>query len=605
MEPNGNGNASAGTGSGTGTGKPSKAEALKIASQYLRAILAEEVQSVARVMSDDAAAVLKFHGSYQQDDRDFRGVLKKQGKERAYQFMVRVRVVGGKLTARQYLGLDELARTVGNGTLRITTRQEFQLHGVIKDNLKETIRTINEMLLTTLAACGDVERNVLCCPAPLHDGIRAAMQADADRWAAHCAPRSSSYWDIWLDGEKIDNPEFPAAGPIQVPTPGDDPVEPIYGKAYLPRKFKTAFALPEDNCTDVHANDLGYLAIVEDGVLTGYNVLVGGGLGTTPSAQKTFPFLGVPLCYVARADVLKIGEAVIKVFRDFGNRSDRKRARLKYIIHDWGLPAFRAKIEEYLGYALADPKPVTVADVDDHLGWHDQGDGKRFLGIPVENGRIKDVGEYRLASGLRAFFARYGTRARLTCQQSILLIDLEPAWRAEIEAWLQEYGIASVEHVSTVRRWSMACPAMPTCGLAVTEAERALPTVIDQLEAELARLGLDQERFTVRMTGCPNGCARPYNADVGLVGRSATRNPDGTPGPGTYTIFLGGRTQGDRLNVEFKDYVPFDRVVAELAPVLARYKAERLPDETFGDFCDRIGVEELAGAAAAVPAVTG
>ena len=581
---------------GVGASKPSKVETIKIASQYLKTILAEEVVNGSAHISEDAATVLKFHGSYQQDNRDLRSQMKREGKEKAYQFMVRVRVVGGKLNARQYLGIDELARTVGNGTLRITTRQEFQLHGVVKDDLTATIRSINEMLLSTLAACGDVERNVLCCPAPVPDGVRAAMQADADRLAAHCAPRSSSYWDIWLDGEKIDNPAFPAAGPIQVPTAGDDPVEPIYGKAYLPRKFKTAFALPEDNCTDVHANDLGYLAIVADGSLLGYNVLVGGGLGTTPSAQKTFPFLGVPLCYVDRADVLKIGEAVIKVFRDFGNRSDRKRARLKYIIHDWGVPAFRAKIEEYLGHPLADPRPVTVSDVDDHLGWHSQGNGKLFLGIPVENGRIKDAGDLRLASGLRTFFTRYGTPARLTCQQSILLIDLEPAWRRDIEALLQEYGIASIEQVSTVRRWSMACPAFPTCGLAVTEAERALPTIMDELETELARLGLEDERFTVRMTGCPNGCARPYNADIGLVGRSATRNPDGTPGPGTYTIFLGGRTQGDRLNSEFKDYIPFDRVVAELVPVFARYKAERLPDESFGDFCARNGVEDLAGA---------
>jgi sulfite reductase (ferredoxin) len=588
MEPSGKG--------GAGGSKPSKVEAIKVASQYLKTILAEEIRNDAAHISEDAATVLKFHGSYQQDDRDVRTQMKREGKEKAYQFMVRVRIVGGKLDAGQYRGIDELARTVGNGTLRITTRQEFQLHGVVKDDLTATIRTINEMLLTTLAACGDVERNVLCCPAPIHDGVRAAMQHDADRLAAHCAPRSSSYWDIWLDGEKIDNPSFPAAGPIQVPTAADDPVEPIYGKTYLPRKFKTAFALPEDNCTDIHANDLGYLAIVENGVLAGYNVLVGGGLGTTPSAQKTFPFLGVPLCYVDRPDVLKIGEAVIKVFRDFGNRSDRKRARLKYIIHDWGLPAFRAKVEEYLGHPLPDPKPVTVAEVDDHLGWHDQGDGKLFLGIPVENGRIKDDGDLRLASGLRAFFGRYKTPARLTCQQSILLIDLEPAWREEIEALLQGYGIAEVDQVSTVRRWSMACPAMPTCGLAVTEAERALPTIMDQLEVELARLGLGDDRFTVRMTGCPNGCARPYNSDVGLVGRSATRNPDGTPGPGTYTIFLGGRTQGDRLNVEFKDYIPFDRVVAELVPVFARYKAERLPGEAFGDFCDRIGVEDLAGA---------
>jgi sulfite reductase (ferredoxin) len=572
--------------------KPSKVEAIKLASQYLRTFVQDELADGKSHLTEDAATILKFHGSYQQDDRDLRRALKKEGKENAYQFMVRVRIVGGKLSADQYLACDRLATTLGNGSLRITTRQEFQLHGVLKQDLATTIRQINQALLSTLAACGDVERNVLCCPAPIHDPVRAELQADAFYWASHCAPRSSSYWEIWLDGEKIET--LPTAGDPLVPTPGDDSVEPIYGKTYLPRKFKTAFALPEDNCTDIHANDLGFLGVVEDQRLVGYNVLVGGGLGTTPSAQKTFPFLALPLCYVDRGDVLEIGEAILKVYRDFGNRSDRKRARLKYIIHDWGIAAFRAKVEEYLGHPIEDPKPVTVQGVDDHLGWHSQGDGKWFLGIPVENGRIKDEGTYRLASGLRAFFQKYKTPGRLTCQQSILLADLDPAWRRDIESWLGEYGIATAEQISTVRRWSMACPALPTCGLAVTEAERALPGLLDQLEVELDRLGLDQERFTVRMTGCPNGCARPYNADIGLVGRSAHVNPDGTPGPGTYTIFLGGRTLGDRLNVEYKDYVPYDQVVAEIGFVLSRYKADRLAGESFGDYCHRVGVEALA-----------
>ena len=572
--------------------KPSKVEAIKLASEYLKTFVHDELSDGKSHFTEDAATILKFHGSYQQDDRDLRKALKKEGKEIAYQFMVRIRIVGGKLSADQYLACDHLAMTLGNGSLRITTRQEFQLYGVLKQDLATTIRQINEALLSTLAACGDVERNVLCCPAPISSPVRDQLQADAQSWASHCAPRSESYWEIWLDGEKIET--LPPAGDVLVPTSGDDPVEPVYGKTYLPRKFKTAFALPEDNCTDIHANDLGFLGVVQDQRLLGYNVLVGGGLGTTPSAQKTFPFLSLPLCYIDRNDVLEIGEAILKVYRDFGNRSDRKRARLKYIIHDWGIPAFRAKVEEYLGYSVHDPKPVTVQGVDDHLGWHAQGDGKLFLGIPVENGRIKDEGTYRLASGLRAFFQKYKTPGRLTCQQSILLADLSPAWRQDIESWLREYGIATVEQISTVRRWSMACPALPTCGLAVTEAERALPGLLDQLEVELNRLGLDQERFTVRMTGCPNGCARPYNADIGLVGRSAHINADGTPGPGTYTIFLGGRTLGDRLNVEYKDYVPYDQVVAEIGLVLSRYKADRLPGESFGDFCQRIGVEELA-----------
>ena len=382
--------------------RPSKVEAVKLASEYLKTFVANEVDNGSSHFSDDAATVLKFHGTYQQDDRDIRKQLKKEGKEASHQFMVRVRIVGGKLNAAQFLACDHLAQTLGNGTLRITTRQEFQLHGVLKANLATTIRQINESLLSTLAACGDVERNVLCCPAPLSDKVRDDLNTDALRWASHCAPRASAYWEIWLDGEKIET--LPPAAAALVPTAGDDAVEPIYGKTYLPRKFKTAFALPEDNCTDIHANDLGFLGVVEAGQLTGYNVLVGGGLGTTPSAQKTFPFLALPLCHVDRADVLKIGEAVVKVYRDFGNRSDRKRARLKYIIHDWGMPAFRAKVEEYLGHPLADPKPLEVSGVDDHLGWHPQGDGKLFLGIPIENGRIKDDGPLQLASGLRAFF---------------------------------------------------------------------------------------------------------------------------------------------------------------------------------------------------------
>jgi sulfite reductase (ferredoxin) len=575
------------------TPKLSKAEGLKIASEYLNTFVAADLQRELGHFSEEGAAILKFHGSYQQDDRDLRSRLKREKKEKAYQLMVRVRIVGGQLTADQFLACHALARTVGNGTLRITTRQEFQLHGVLKRDLPATIRRINETLLSTLAACGDVERNVLCCPAPLYDARRDQLQLDAHCWASHAAPRTSSYWDIWLNGLKIES--LPIAGPSLVPTPGDDPVEPLYGKAYLPRKFKTAFAFPEDNCTDIHANDLGFLAIVEEGQIAGYNVLVGGGLGTTPSAQKTFPFLGVPLAYVDRADFLRVGEAVLKVFRDFGNRSDRKRARLKYIIHDWGLPAFRSKIEEYLGQVLADPRAVSVTDVDDHLGWHEQGDGKLFLGIPVENGRVKDEGPMRLFSGLRAFLERFRTPARLTCQQSILLADLEPAWRSDINGWLEEYGIASVERISSVRRWAMACPALPTCGLAVTEAERALPSVLAELEAQLAALGLDQERITVRMTGCPNGCARPYNADIGLVGRSAHVGEDGKPGPGTYTIFLGGRTIGDRLNSEFKDYVPHDRVVAELLPAFQQFKTGRRIGESFGDFCARVGVLALSG----------
>jgi sulfite reductase (ferredoxin) len=471
--------------------------------------------------------------------------------------------------------------------MRITTRQEIQLHGVVKADLKLTIRRINETLLTTLAACGDVERNVLCCPAPLADAVRQAMQEDCDKIASHLAPRTSSYWDIWLDGERIENPLMPEPGPALIQTTGDDATEPIYGKAYLPRKFKTAFALADDNCTDVYANDLGFLAVVEAGALIGYDVLVGGGMGTTPGSQKTFPAVAKPLAFIHRADLLRIAEAIVKVTRDFGNRSDRKRARLKYLIHDWGIEAFRARVEEYLGGALAPAVGVETREVEDHLGWNEQGDGRWWLGLPVENGRVKDGDSLRLASGLRTYFERFGGRGRFTCTQSILLPDIEPATRPEIERWVEEFGIPVVERTSTVRRWSMACPALPTCGLAVTESERVLPDVMTRFESMLEGLGLGDERFAVHMTGCPNGCARPYNCDVGLVGRGASKNADGTPGPGTYTIFLGGSTIGNRLNRLWKDHVPLASIVDELGSVFERFRDERVPGEAFGDFCAR------------------
>ncbi|MFO0956806.1 MAG: NADPH-dependent assimilatory sulfite reductase hemoprotein subunit [Isosphaeraceae bacterium] len=573
--------------------KPSKVEEIKGASDYLRGSLPEDLASDAPSISEDAGVLLKFHGSYQQDDRDLRAQYRREGKDKAYSFMVRLRLPGGRIGADQYLKADELARSQGNGTMRITTRQSFQFHGVLKGDLKRFIRAINEMSLSTLAACGDVERNVLCCPSPVQDPVRGAMYRDALRLASHLAPRASTYWDLWLDGEKVAPADWPEAGPIRVPTPGDDPSEPIYGKQYLPRKFKTAFALPDDNCTDVYANDLGFLGIVEDGSLLGYNVLVGGGMGTTPSAAKTFPAVGKALAFIDPGDLLDVAEAIVKAYRDLGDRSDRKRARLKYVIYDLGLPAFRRTVERYLGRNLADPKLTQALEVRDHMGWEEQGDGRLTLGLPIENGRIADSGGRRIATALRSFFEKYGTPARLTCGQSILLVNLEPAWKGEVDALLAEHGVPTIDRISTVRRWSMACPAFPTCGLAVTESERVMPSFIDALEVELARLGLDDERMSVRMTGCPNGCARPYNCDIGLVGRSAVKNEDGTSSAGSYTIFLGGRSQGDRLGTLFQDYVPFDRIVEAISPVLTRFRDGRREGESFGDFCDRIGVERL------------
>ena len=552
--------------------KKAKQETVKEASNFLRGTIAEELARDTRKFGSADAGLLKFHGTYQQDDRDARK-HRKPGDDKPYSFMVRTRVPGGKVSADQFLTELSLGERLGNGTLRITTRQGFQLHGVVKGNLQETIHEINKSLLTTLAACGDVDRNVMCCPAPHHnDGVHDRMQASADAIARHLTPQTRAYFEIWVDKEKVAEQ---SAGPD---------VEPIYGNAYLPRKFKIGIALPEDNCIDVYTQDIGLLGVVEGGQLVGYNVLVGGGLGATPSDQDTFPRLGDRMAFIAYDDVLPVVTAIVMVQRDFGNRADRKRARMKYLVHDWGLPRFKAKVEEYLGgRTLADPHPVDIHGYDDHLGWHPQGNGKFYFGINVENGRIKDEGSLRLKTGLRCLFERFRMPGRLTPQQSILLCDLELEWKEEILALLREHGIKTHEEISSVRRFAMACPALPTCGLAITEAERVMPAVVDELEVELAKLGLDAEKFTIRMTGCPNACARPYTSDIGLVGKAV----------GRYTILVGGRLLGTRLNVIYKEMVPLREVVQELVPLLVYFKADRQPDESLGDFCHRKGVEDL------------
>jgi sulfite reductase (ferredoxin) len=485
-------------------------------------------------------------------------------------------VPGGKLTARQLLSALDMGDELGNGTIRLTTRQAIQHHGVVKGELKDFMQRVHANQMTTLAACGDVERNIMCCPAPFHgDTVREQMQAKLDELARHLAPRTRAYYEIWLTDPDTGEQSRVAGGP--------DVIEPIYGPTYLPRKFKTSFALPEDNCTDVYANDLGFIVVHEQGKILGYNVLAGGGMGVTPSAAKTFPALAKRLGFVTPDDVLPIAEAIVKVQRDFGNRSDRKVARLKYTIHTMGLEAFRAKVEEYFGKKLASCHPADVHGFDDHIGWHEQGDGRFFYGFNVENGRVHDTGDFRLKAALRRILTEIAPGVRITSHQSLLFTDLAAGDRDRIATILHEHGVKTSEEISTLRRWSMACVALPTCGLAVAESERVLPGLIDSLEPEVAKLGLAHDAFTLRMTGCPNACARPYNSDIGIVGRTL----------GKYTIFLGGRLLGDRLNTQYKDVVPFEDLGRELTAVLACYKAERRSGETLGDFCHRKGVDDL------------
>ena len=552
--------------------KKSPVEGIKESSRQLRGTIAEELASGSDHFNEQNKQLIKFHGSYQQEDRDARKNRRKEGVGKYFMFMVRCKIPGGRLTADQYLAVDDLAGAYANGTLRFTTRQGIQLHGILMGDLKSTIAGINECLLSTLGACGDVERNVMACPAPHnHDGVHAELQETAATLAAHLAPRSRGYHEIWLNGQKV----------------GDQPadIEPLYGKTYLPRKFKTGLALPEDNCIDIHAQDLGLLAIVEQGKIVGYNLLVGGGMGMTHGNATTFPHIAQPICYVPAKAVVGAAEAVIKLFRDHGNRGDRKRARIKYLVHDWGVAKFREVLTEYIGGALQPPRPVAVTGFESHLGWHPQGHGKWYYGISVENGRVKDEGTLRLRSGLRVLIERFRPTLRLTPLQDILLCDLDSSARVEIDRTLAEYGIARPDQISTVQSLSMACPAIPTCGLALSEAERSLPVLIDQLEVELDRLGLAVEKISVRMTGCPNGCARPYQSDIGIVGRSGDK----------YTIFVGGNLLGTRLNFPLADLVPSAEIVPLLVPVLEHFKKARRPGEGFGDFCQRLGADSLRG----------
>jgi sulfite reductase (ferredoxin) len=568
--------------------KLSPVEGFKADSNFLRGTIGPELTDGNDFFGKESIQLLKHHGTYQQDDRDHRSAARAGGgkSDKAYMFMVRTRVPGGKLTSDQMLAELDLCDELGNTTLRATTRQGLQLHGVVKENLKAVIRRINDVQLTTLAACGDVERNIMCCPAPHHhDPVHAQMQELTDRLAAHLAPRTRAYHEIWLKDLANGEDQLVAGGSNgHVRENGHaHEVEPIYGPTYLPRKFKTAIGLPGDNCVDLYANDLGIMAICENYQIVGYNLLVGGSMGVTPSAKKTFPAVAKRMCFVTPDQVVDVATEIIKVQRDFGNRADRKIARLKYLIADWGVERFKAKVEEYYGRKLAPPHPDDVRGFDDHLGWHDQGDGRWFYGLNIENGRIHDVESFRLKTAIREICHTYRPNLRITSHQSILFTDIAPENRVAVEDVLRSHGVKLSHEISNARRWSMACVAWPTCGLSITEAERALPGIIDGVEVELAKLGLSSERFTIRMTGCPNGCARPYNSDVGLVGKTG----------GKYTVFVGGRLLGDRLNFIYKDLVPEEEVVSTLRPLFIYFKQSRHPGETFGDFCHRKGAENL------------
>ena len=556
--------------------KLSPVELIKDASRYLRGSIGSELLSDSNHFGKDDLQLLKFHGTYQQDDREQRKSSGESGKsEKEYSFMVRTRIPAGIMTAQQLLAHLDLCDTIGNSTLKITTRQGLQLHGILKQDLRECMQKINQCMLTTLAACGDVNRNTMACPAPYNDSVRATVQKLAQDISDHLSPRTQSYYELWLKDL--------TSGQETLEGGSDQLVEPIYGKTYLPRKFKTAIALADDNCTDVYTNCLGFIAVVRDGQVIGYNVVVGGGLGVTPSAKKTFPRLASRMAFVTPEQAVGVAEAVVKVQRDFGYRDDRKRARLKYLVHDQGIEWMRHKVEEYYGTKLKDCTPDDVIEHRDHMGWDEQGDGRCFYGFNVENGRLYDDDQRAWKLALREICEEFQPEIRLTAHQSVLFCNLPQNARPKLEKIIKNRGLPLTEEISNVRRWSIACVALPTCGLAITESERALPGVIDVMEKKLLELGLDKELFTVRMTGCPNGCARPYNADIGLVGKAK----------GKYTVYVGGTRLGTRLGFIYKDLVPLEKITDSLEPLFRAFRDQRTQAESFGDWCTRLGLERL------------
>jgi sulfite reductase (ferredoxin) len=548
----------------------SKNESIKAHSDHLRGRIKDELVEESPAFGEESEQLLKFHGIYQQDDRDRRKEARAKGLDKHHQLMIRTRIPGGVVSADAYIAHDDISQRWANGTLRVTTRQDFQLHGVLKGDIKKAIAGINEALLTTLGGCGDVERNIMFCPEPRVDHFHDEIDHSIVRMAAELMPRTGAYHEIWLDGEVVHSSE--------------PEVEPLYGEQYLPRKFKTTIAIEKDNCVDVYAHDLAIVAMrgPNDSV-RGFNVLVGGGLGRTHNKPETFVAVAQPLAFVEPDQIVDVAREVVAVQRDYGNRVNRRHARLKYTIADRGLDWFRAEVQSRLPFKLQPPEDLSWQPVDDHLGWHEQGDGKLYLGIYIENGRIADVGDVRARTGLRRIVEEIGPQVRLTPHQNVILAGIEPAQRARVEQLMAEHGISAVDLIPRAIRHAMACPAIPTCGLAVAEAERALPGLIRQIASMLDELGLAEERISFRMSGCPNGCSRPYLGDVGFVGTTL----------GKYDLMLAGDFEGTRLNRVYAPNVPITEIVDLLRPIFIEFRSHRNAGEGFGNWVDRVGFEAL------------
>ena len=546
--------------------KLSGAETLKAGSHGLRGTVAEEIRGNPRGgISEGAYNLLKFHGTYEQFDRDTATARKQSGQDKEWQFMVRVRAPGGVMTGAQYLALDEIAGRYANGTLKITSRQGIQFHGTVIGDLKAEIAAINHALMTTYAACGDVVRNVMTTPAPRRDAIHARLLADAKMLSEALLPKSRSYFEIFLDEEGDET------------APAEE--EPIYGATYLPRKFKIGLIHASDNTADVLSNDLGFIAEFEGDSLLGYHVYVGGGQGMTHNKPRTYPRIASPVGFIGPDQLWEAAKAVIGLQRDNGDRSDRRRARLKYVVDDRGLDWVRSELTTTYGLAMQPARPLPRLEMPELLGWHEQGDGKLWLGLPVNAGRISDG----LRVALREAVERFGAAPVFTPQQDVLLSDVLPADRDALEEMLRRHGVVFTQDLTPLSRWALACTALPTCGLALTEAERVRLPIVADIEQVLARHGMAGERISLRITGCPNGCVRPYAGDIGLVGRV----------PGHYAIFVGGDFESTRLSFKLLERIKMENVGSALEPIIAAWAQQRNGDEGFGNFCHRMGLPAL------------
>ncbi len=545
----------------------SDVERIKTHSRHLRGTLAESLDNaITGAIAEDDTQLSKFHGIYQQDDRDRRSERKRQKLEPAYSFMIRARLPGGVCTPEQWLAVDQLADAHANSSLRLTTRQAFQFHGVVKRQLKTTIQGINQTLLDTIAACGDVNRNVMCSPNPYLSDVHQEVHDWAAKISAHLTPQTNAYHEIWLDGKRItDEPEV---------------VEPIYGDTYLPRKFKTAVVIPPQNDVDIYTQDLGFIAVVENKRLIGFNVTVGGGMGSTHGDVTTYPRLADTLGFCTPDQVLDVATQVVTTQRDYGDRTDRKHARLKYTIDTHGIDWFRREVESRLGWVFEPAHKVVLRGTGDRLGWEQGADGVYHFTLFIDSGRVKDTdssGRF-LKSGLRDIARVHDGEFRISPNQNLVIANVSESNKPVIEALLEQYRLHAP--VSALHAHAMACVALPTCGLAMADAERYLPDLVNKVHALMSSHGVEDQPVVMRVTGCPNGCARPFVAEIGLVGKA----------PGRYNLYLGGGHNGERLNKLVAENIDEARILAVLDPLFKDYSQQRHPDEAFGDFCVRTGV---------------